>query len=106
MELAADDKPIFYLALDPFDHPVLASSGNSEAIGQPIDSHMMTTGDPDFSFTVNSTEDGIGLDYQRVSMVWILGIAVRNRVGEVNRNMVEEVATFDHVDQLQTNTDG
>ena len=59
MELTSNDKPIVAIALDAFDDTILASSGYSEAICQPIDCHVVTTVDTDLSLAVYASKDRI-----------------------------------------------
>lgn len=59
MELAADDEPIVIFVFDSFDDTILAASGHAEGVSESVDRHVVSTGDADFTFAVDTSEDGV-----------------------------------------------
>lgn len=74
MELAPNNKPVIQSAFDPFNDPVLTSRGDFEGIGQAVDGHVVSAVDPNFTLSVDSTEDRLRFDDQGVAVIWIVGI--------------------------------
>lgn len=105
MELGTDGEPVEHFAFDSLDDSVWAASGDSEAVRETVDGHMVSAGDANFAFPVDATEDGIGFDDEGVSVVGIVRIFVGDRVGDIDRDVVEEVSTLLDVEELETGPD-
>lgn len=81
VELATDNEPVFQATFDTLDHPILAFCSNFEGICKAIDGHMMSAGDSDFTFSIDTTKDRFGIDDQGVAVVGVLGICMREGIG-------------------------
>lgn len=105
VELGADGEPVEHFAFDGFDDSVWAASGDSEAVGESVDSHMVSAGDANFAFAVDASEDGVGFDDEGVSVIGIVGVFVGDRVGDIDWDVVEEISTLLDIEELETGPD-
>ena len=97
MKLSADGKPIVVFAFERFDDSVLAFRGAAEAICKACYGHVMATGNPNFTLSIDASQNGITFDNERMAMIWILSIQMRQRGRDVDRNMIVEIAALDDI---------